>query len=310
MISIEIPLFLMFTYFLSCTAGAQAVPSAGFTLIPGGEFQMGGALDGGFPDELPVHTVCVSAYFMETTLVTNGVWDEVRTWGSNHEYTDIPVASKSGTTNHNKGMTHPVVFVNWYDTVKWCNARSEMDGLTPCYTIGTHGATYRTGTSDSVLCNWSASGYRLPTEAEWEKAARGGLSGKRFPWGDTITHSNANYYSSPAYGYDVSSTRGYQPICATGGNPHTSPVGSFAPNGYGLYDMAGNVWERCWDWYASYTGSPANNPRGAESGSCRVFRGGSWYSFGARGCRTAQRGYYFPSDTSDYVGFRSARICP
>jgi len=297
-------------YSMYLTAGGQTPASSGFALIPAGSFQMGDALVGGYPDEKPVHPVNVKAFYMEKMLVTNEAWDDVRTWGSSHDYTDLPAGSVSGTTNHSKGGAHPVVYVNWYDAVKWCNARSEKDGLAPCYITGTQGAIYRTGNCDSVVCNWSAPGYRLPTEAEWEKAARGGLSGKRFPWGDTITHDQANYCSSASCSYDVSLTRGYQPTWATESTPHTSPVGAFAPNGYGLYDMAGNVWERCWDWYASYSDSSVSNPQGSASGSCRVFRGGSWYSYGARGCRTSHRGYYFPGDASDYVGFRSARRGP
>jgi len=272
---------------------------------------MGDTLVGGYPDEKPVHSVILNAFSIEKTLVTNEAWDTVKAWGATHNYTDLPAGSVNGTTNHRKGATHPVVYVNWYDVVKWCNARSEKDGLTPCYATGdTPGVIFRTGTGDNVVCDWTANGYRLPTEAEWEKAARGGLSGKRFPWGDTISHSQANYNSSTSYSYDVSPTRGYQPTCAAGGAPHTSPVGAFAPNGYGLYDMAGNVWQRCWDWYAPYGDSSVSNPTGPAAGSCRVFRGGSWYSYGARGCRTSHRSYYFPGDTSDYVGFRSVRNSP
>lgn len=308
MLPMKTALISMMALCLCGSAGvAQTTPPAGFTLIPAGSFQMGNALVGGFPDEQPVHPVNVGAFYMENTLVTNGVWAEVRAWGALHHYTDLPVGSVSGTVNHNKGLAHPVVYVNWYDAVKWCNARSEMEGLTPCYAIGSPETVYRTGNSDRVVCHWEANGYRLPTEAEWEKAARGGLSGKRFPWGDTITQSQANYYSSGSHSYDVNSAKGYPPKFATGGAPYTSPVGSFAPNGYGLYDMAGNVWERCWDWYGAYDRSAGSDPRGAATGTCRVFRGGCWYSFGARGCRTSHRGYYFPAEMSDYVGFRSAR---
>jgi formylglycine-generating enzyme len=191
--------------------------------------------------------------------------------------------------------------------VKWSNARSEKEGLTPVYR-NADGTVFKTGTSVPTA-NWSANGYRLPTEAEWEKAARGGLSGKRFPWGDTISHSQANYYSLSGYSYDVSPTRGYHPTYNDGTTPRTSPVGSFEPNGYGLYDMAGNVYEWCWDWHSRgyYSSSPGSDPRGPTSGSHRVIRGGYW-GYGADRCRTASRYYNVPGlNYNNYLGIRCAR---
>ena len=192
--------------------------------------------------------------------------------------------------------------------VKWCNAHSEKEGRTPCYYAdATKTTIYKTGqlsvANDWV--KWEANGYRLPTEAEWEKAARGGAAGHIFPWVDvdTITHSRANYYSSSAYSYDVSPTRVYHPDYRT--YPYTSPVGSFAPNGYGLYDMAGNVWEWCWDSYDSsyYSGSPTSDPRGPASGTYRVLRGGSWNTF-ANCARGANRNRLTPDYSYFSVGFR------
>ena len=271
--------------------------SAGFTFIPAGAFQMGDALDG--MGNAPVRVVTVSAFYMAQHETTKALWDEVRAWGVSRGYTDLPDGG-------GKASDHPVQTVTWFDIIKWCNARSEKEGLTPCYTVG--GSPLRTGTVIPVV-NWTVRGYRLPTEAEWEKAARGGLNGKRFPWGDTISHSQANYYSRREDAHDISPTRGFHPDYEGVIHPNTSPVGSFVANGYGLYDMSGNVTEFCWDWYGSYdTGSPSD-PRGASSGSYRVYRGGSWYYYGgAIYCRVAFRDYYYDSSSANgLIGFRVAR---
>ncbi len=277
-----------------------AVPQ-GMALIPAGSFSMGDAHDG-LSSALPVHSVFVSAFYMDRYEVTKAKWDEVANWAAANGY-DITAAGASG-----KAVNHPAHYVTWYECVKWCNARSQKEGLTPCYTVG--GATYKTGSS-APDCNWSASGYRLPTEAEWEKAARGGASGRRFPWSDSdfISHSRANYYAGAGYSYDQSSG-GYHPTYNDGTTPYTSPAGAFAANGYGLYDMAGNVWEWCWDWYGSayYSSSPSSNPRGPSSGSYRVLRGGSWRNY-AYYCRVAYR-YIDPPGSSSSIGFRLVRTAP
>ena len=283
--------------------GVSSTPT-NMALIPGGSFEMGNALSAsndGDTDELPVHTVSVREFYMDKYEVSKALWDEVASWAGAHGY-DINTGSASG-----KATNHPVYNVTWHEAVKWSNARSQKEGLTPCYTLdGT--VVMRTGTSDPE-CNFLANGYRLPTEAEWEKAARGGLRGKRFPWGDTITHSEANYESS-SYSYDVSPTSGYHPTYATGSFPYSSPVGSFPPNAYGLYDVAGNMDEWCWDSYSLtyYVTSPELNPTGPALGGDkgRVRRGGSWTS-SARYARAADRDVLNPGIDYDYLGFRCVR---
>lgn len=278
----------------------------GFTLISAGNFRMGDTFAEGATWELPVHTVTISAFYMAKHETTTELWDTVRAWGLNNGYTDLPVGNGSLPS---KGANYPVHLVSWYDAVKWCNARSQMDGLTPCYRVG--GATFKTGSDPAVTCNFAASGYRLPTEAEWEKAARGGLSDKRFPWGDTINHSQANYYANgSAFSYDTSeyTSNTYHPTHDDGDQPYSSPVGSFAPNEYGLYDMAGNMWEWCWDWHAStyYSSSPNSDPQGPTTGTVRIYRGGGW-KYGANLCRAAARGISNPGSSNNGFGFRVAR---
>jgi formylglycine-generating enzyme required for sulfatase activity len=291
---------------------APAVPE-GFSLIPAGSFQMGNALAAsgdGDPDELPVHTVDVSAFFMAKYEVTKALWDEVRTWGLTQGYTDLMEGS-------GKASTHPVNMISWHDMVKWCNARSQKDGLTPCYyTDAAQTVVFKMGTNspngiDNTMVKWSANGYRLPTEAEWEKAARGGLSGQRFPWGDIINHSYANYFNS-VYFYESPQNQNYHPLWSNNNDvnypyPYTSPVGSFAANGYGLYDMAGNSYEWCWDWYGAYPSTSQTDPQGVASGTDRVLRGGCWLSR-ASYCRVSFRNLGFPFYATSYdIGFRPVR---
>ncbi len=282
------------------TASDDPIPPApsGMALIPSGRFQMGDSFGEGSFFELPIHEVFVSAFYMDKYEVTKVVWDAVKDWGGANGY-DL------GGRGEGKAANHPVQAVSWYDVVKWCNARSQKEGRVPAYyTDVALTQVYKTGQLAPYV-KWNA-GYRLPTEAEWEKAARGGASGRRFPWSDadTITHSRANIFSSPLWNYDVSPTREFHPTYAVGNNPYTSPVGSFAPNGYGLYDMAGNVFEWCSDLYGGYSGGIQTDPRGPGSGSYRVIRGGGWRN-PAVDCRSAVRYGNLPEGRNDHYGFRS-----
>jgi formylglycine-generating enzyme required for sulfatase activity len=287
------------------TQGPGPAPP-GMALIPAGSFQMGDAFNDSPVSwgERPVHTVYVSAFYMDRHEVTKALWDEVLTWAGANGYSFDHLGV-------GKAANHPVHQINWYDAVKWCNARSEKEGRVHAYyTDASHSTVYRKGRVDvqNDWVNWNA-GYRLPTEAEWEKAARGGVEGRRFPWGDSdeITHDRANYWSTTSAAYDTSPTRGGHPSYATGGHPYTSPVGSFAANDYGLYDMVGNVWEWSWDWHSGtyYSSSSESDPLGPATGTfLRVIRGGGW-SYGAWTCRAATRLHEWPQSWG-HVGFRCA----
>ncbi len=288
--------------------------SDGMVLIPGGTFTMGSVVasiaradkSDGLTDA--THAVTLSTFYLAKTETTYADWIAVRTWAIDPAR-GLGVYDFGATVGEGKGDTHPVVSVSWYDVVKWCNAKSEREGLTPVYyTNDAQTLVYRTGDVNvtAAQVKWGANGYRLPTEAEWEYAARGAMSGQRFPWGDKITHVHANYYSSTSNAYDESATRGIHPTYATGASPYTSPVGVFAANGYGLSDMVGNVWEWTWDWYGSYGSGVVTDPRGAASGSLRVSRGGSWGNE-ASYARSAFRNFGDPDYRFNLFGFRPAR---
>ena len=269
---------------------------AQFVTIPAGEFQMGDSLDD--DGNAPVIRVNVSAFQIQTTEITKSQWDTVRAWALENGYADLP-------EGEGRAPRHPVQKINWHDAVKWSNARSEKDGLQPCYRLA--GEVYRIGVNNEVACDWQAEGYRLPTEAEWEKAARGMAVGRRYPWGYVISHDQANFRNDGKEAYR-SGTIGYHPRYMTGQPPFTSHVDAFAPNDFGLHDMTGNVWEWCWDWYERHQYQKSDgttDPRGPETpGSHRVLRGGSWYSH-AYYTRCAIRVWLKPESPLGNRGFRS-----
>jgi sulfatase modifying factor 1 len=221
---------------------------------------MGDAIDG-VSSAMPVHTVTLSAFYLDKYEVTKSLWNEVYAWGAAHGYSFDNAGA--GTASD-----HPVHTVSWYDVIKWLNARSEKEERTPVYyTNVAQTAVYRSGQVDliSSMVKWAVNGYRLPTEAEWEYGARAGTT-TRFYTGNCISAEQANYKGDyPEFGCPVGQYRG-----------GTTAVGSFAANPWGLNDMAGNVWEWTWDWYGAYSSSSATNPRGPDSGPCRVLRGGRW----------------------------------
>jgi formylglycine-generating enzyme required for sulfatase activity len=281
-------------------------PYAGMALVPAGSFTMGDSSGDGIPDAMTTD-VYVSAFYMDTNLVAYGQWQSVFAYAISNAYTfDDAGSARNNATNQ------PVQTINWYDAVKWCNARSQQAGLTPIYyTDLALTQVYTNGDTDTVYPNWTANGYQLPTEAQWEKAARGGLSGQRFPWGLTISESQANYEGDTTnFTYD-SGPNGYNANFDTGAQPYTSPVGYFPANAYGLNDMAGNVQEWCWDWYETPYGQPTtNNPTGPQNPSpfypYRIARGGFW-GFNARIARCAFRTFSTPVSAANSTGFRCVK---
>jgi formylglycine-generating enzyme required for sulfatase activity len=248
-------------------SGAQVVNTAcGMVMVPiaPGQFVMGS--DQGPIDAKPAHAVKVDGFLMDQSEITQEVYQRVM--GTN--------------PSRQKKPKNPVEQVTWTAAVRFCNARSAQEGLKPCYDTNRWG------------CDFSAGGYRLPTEAEWEYACRAGST--------TAYYFGDNPEDLKAFGWFEGNAQA---------QPH--PAAQRKPNAWGLYDMAGNVWEWCNDFYGAkyYRTSPQDNPRGPDAGEKRVLRGGAWSSSAAN-CRSWVRncdeaGLTDVCLTMDSNGFRCVR---
>ena len=256
----------------------------GFVYVPGGTFSMGDTRGEGESDELPIHSVSLSPFYISKYEVKQS------------EY--LAVMANNPAQGFGFGANYPVYFVSWYSALKYCNLRSLNEGLTPVYTIS--GSTNPSNwgavpslndvTWNAVLCAWSANGYRLLTEAEWEYAARGGSSTPDYMYSGSNAINEVAWYLSNS-----------------GQNAH--PVGTKAPNALGLYDMSGNVYEWCWDEHGAYGSSAVSDPHGPESNtgrSSRLRRGGYYESL-ATYSRIPFRGHNDPASAYRGIGFRVCR---
>jgi len=271
---------------------AQAQQQSSFyemVFVPGGSFEMGKNLGtGGGSDVTPVHTVTLSGFYMGKYEVTQAQWQEVM--GS------LPSSLTSGT-NYGRGDNYPVYYVTWYDALVFCNKLSITEGLSPVYRISgstnpsAWGAvpTSNNSTWNAVEIVSGSNGYRLPTEAQWEYAAKGGNGSP-----GSNTYSGSNTAGDVAW-YSANS----------GGTTHE--VGTKAPNGLGIYDMSGNVWEWCWDWYGNYASGAQTDPTGASSGTNRMTRGGARIHSAGNEIRSVSRFEATPSALLNDFGFRLVR---
>jgi formylglycine-generating enzyme required for sulfatase activity len=294
-------------------AAASTAPLSGSVVrematIPVGLFIQGE--NSGPSTTRPEHVTHIARFKMDKFEVTRADWESVATWAQSHGY-DIPVTLQYNQAPYNVPADHPAVAVSWYDAVKWCNARSEMEGRRPVYftdALGT--AVYRSGQSDltSANVNWAGDGYRLPTESEWERASRGGIEQAEFPWGNEDGNLRANHWDyqifngrAPAEDYPYTEKVGFFDGTQPGGAPNMA-------NAFGLHDMAGNAWEWTWDRMGDYPADTQYDPRGPDTGTQRIQRGGSWWNYVDQ-ANNYQRLPFPPDGTDDYgmIGFRCVR---
>jgi formylglycine-generating enzyme required for sulfatase activity len=237
--------------------------------VKGGTFQMGS--NDGYSNEKPVHSITVDDFLMGRYQVTQKEWTEVM--GSNPSLF--------------KGDYKPVESVSWYDAVEFCNKKSELEGLQKCYS----------GEGEDIACDFSKNGYRLPTEAEWEYAARGGNLAN----GLDLRNGNKTYYK-----YSGSNTIDDVAWYSCNSGNKTHPVGRKQANELGIYDMSGNVCEWCYDRYVPYYNDSYIKQRSSLSSRTRINKGGAWI-FDANNCRVAFRDSDYPDDSFDLIGFRLVR---
>ncbi|MFN8304630.1 MAG: SUMF1/EgtB/PvdO family nonheme iron enzyme [Saprospiraceae bacterium] len=285
-------------------AGTSTTPSSGLPLsadkmafIAGGTYQMGDVMGDKLQSDETVHTVTISPFYLSKTEVTFDEYDAFCTATGREKPSD---------SGWGRGR-RPVINVDWYDAVEYCNWLSARENLPAVYTIDkTRQDPNNQNTSDSkkwiVTADWSAKGYRLPTEAEWEYAAREGGKKVRFGNGrDVIDPSEINFDARTDYKKSFSIVGEYR--------GKTVPVDQLSANSLGPRHMSGNVWEWCWDWYDDdyYSQSEgARNPSGPGAGNYRVCRGGSWGDY-PEYCRASNRSWYGAYYRYYVLGFRVAR---
>ncbi|ABK03108.1 protein of unknown function DUF323 [Arthrobacter sp. FB24] len=277
--------------------------------IPAGAFSMGDAYGEGYPadGEVPVHRVRLDSFHIDATAVTNemfaafiaasGYRTEAELYGSSAVFHLLLDAPKEDVLGLAAGAP-------WWVNVRGADWAHPGGRNTNWESLRGHPVVHVSHNDALAYCRWA--GRRLPTEAEWEYAARGGLGGRRYVWGNELLGSAGQHLCNIWQGqFPVSNT-------SEDGYLGTAPVRSFPPNGFGLYEVSGNVWEWCSDWFdpAYYADSPEANPSGPEKGASRVMRGGSYlcHSSYCSRYRVAARSSNTPESSSGNCGFRTVAV--